>query len=134
MIGGYLSFTGFGGAAHYKGTEIEAIMPVELLTYDDRVERPEGAFVKLVAPGHEIFAGIDGEFPFFMGYNRLLPGDGEVLAEINGDPFISVRNYEKGRTLAFASDMSPHWGPPEFVGWKYYSRLIANMIRFIAKK
>ncbi len=135
MVGGYLSFTGFAGSAHFKGTEIEQILPVDMLCYDDRAERPEGVVPVVANTAHPVFKGIDGEWPFFLGYNRLVQkAEGEVIATVNGDPFIAVRQYEKGRTLAFSSDMSPHWGSPEFVGWKYYSTLLANMVRWLAGK
>ena len=132
MIGGYMSFTGINGSAHYKGTEIEEILPIEMLCYDDRVERPEGVSIEIKTPEHPVFAGIDEDFPQFLGYNRLLAKEGECLAAANGDPFICTRDYGKGKTLAFASDLSPHWGPPEFVSWKYYPRLLGNMVRYIA--
>ena len=55
-----------------------------------------------------------------MGYNRLIPAEGEVILECQGDPFLTVRRVGQGRTAAFASDCSPHWAPMEFVNWAYY--------------
>ena len=48
MCGGYLSFAGIYASAKYYRTPIEAILPVNLFTFDDRVEVPEGAQPELV--------------------------------------------------------------------------------------
>ena len=42
MVGGYYSFQGIHGAARYRGTPVEKILPVTMQPYDDRVEVPEG--------------------------------------------------------------------------------------------
>lgn len=52
MIGGYLSFAGFGGQAHYAGTPIEAVLPVSTSPGDDRVEVPEGITPTIELSGH----------------------------------------------------------------------------------
>jgi uncharacterized membrane protein len=44
MAGGYLSFQGIYGAARYHRTPIEEVLPVTMLSIDDRVEKPEGSF------------------------------------------------------------------------------------------
>ena len=36
MAGGYLSFGGFEGKAHYHGTAVERALPVDIKPYDDR--------------------------------------------------------------------------------------------------
>ena len=42
MCGGYLSFAGFEAKAKYFRTPIEDVLPVNIYTFDDRVEAPEG--------------------------------------------------------------------------------------------
>src|SRR4030088_2702731 len=42
MIGGYLSFSGINARAHYAGTPLAAVLPVEIGDTDDRIEVPEG--------------------------------------------------------------------------------------------
>ena len=132
MIGGYMSFTGIDAKTRYGETEVKDILPVDLLKYDDRVERPEGIVPKIVVK-HEIFEGIEGEFPFFLGYNKTISDNtkGEVIALIDEDPFIATGKFGKGKSVAFTSDCAPHWGSKEFVEWKYYDKLWQNIIKWL---
>ncbi|MEI3607408.1 glutamine amidotransferase [Pseudogracilibacillus sp. SE30717A] len=135
MIGGYMSFQGIDCKGQYKDTAIEEILPVNLMSTDDRSEHPEGVNFEVVQPDHPILKGIPSEWPHFLGYNRLeAKENAEVLAEHNGNAFISVMEYEKGRTLAFASDCAPHWGPKEFVEWEYYNTFWVNVVKWLAKE
>ncbi|RRD40885.1 cytoplasmic protein [Leptotrichia sp. OH3620_COT-345] len=133
MIGGYMSFTGIDAKTRYGETAVKDILPVNLLKYDDRVEKPEGIVPK-ISKNHQIFEGIDEEFPFFLGYNKTIEDDtkGEVIASINEDPFIAVGTFGKGRSVAFTSDCAPHWGSKEFVEWKYYNKLWQNIIKWVS--
>ena len=115
MVGGYMSFSGFQAKANYQFTPIAEILPVKLFGMDDRLETPEGVYPKVIKKDHPILAGIPAEWPHFLGYNKLLPGEGELLMSCQGDPFLSVRQFGKGRVGAFAYDCSPHWAPSEFV-------------------
>jgi uncharacterized membrane protein len=131
MVGGYMSFSGLEGKAHYEMTALADVLPVGMLGRDDRVERPAGVVPK-VELDHEVLAGIDGEWPWFLGYNRLLPKDtGDVLMTIGGDPFLVVGEHGKGRVGAFASDCSPHWGTPEFLAWEHYGRLWGQLLGWL---
>ena len=132
MVGGYMSFTGIDAKTRYGETEVKDILPVNLLKYDDRVEKPEGIVPKTVKK-HEIFEGIEGEFPFFLGYNKTIADNtkGEVIAIINEDPFIATGKFGKGKSVAFTSDCAPHWGSKEFVEWKYYDKLWQNIIKWL---
>jgi len=133
MVGGYMSFSGIDGKARYGATALAEVLPVRCLDGDDRVEIPQGFVPEIVAPGHPIFAGIEGEWPFFLGYNRTLPLEGAtVAARLNGDPFVALRQAGKGRTAAFASDCAPHWGPPEFLDWRHYDTFWNNLIGWLA--
>lgn len=134
MIGGYLTFMGIEGKGFYKNTIIDDILPTRMLTHDDRVERPEGVKPLVLNDKHEIFKGLSIDFPEFLGYNQTISTtEGEVLATINGDPFIAVREYFKGRTAVFTSDCSPHWAPMEFLNWESYDGLWANIINWLKK-
>ena len=55
-----------------------------------------------------------------------------ILATADGDPLLAVRKVGEGRTLAFASDISPHWAPAEFMAWPGYQRLFDNAVRWLA--
>lgn len=135
MIGGYMTFQGFGAKANYKRTVIEHILPVELLEGDDRIEKPEGFCMSIKEHGHPVFNGIPGEFPHMLGYNRLIAKPGaEVLAVYNGDPMIAVHEYGKGRAMAYACDCSPHWASPELCGWEYYNMLWQNIACWLSGK
>jgi uncharacterized membrane protein len=134
MIGGYLSFTGVDAKARYKQTPIGEILPVELLDYDDRVEVPQGIRPTSLT-NHPIIDGLDTEWPRFLGYNRFQVKSGaEEIVKIASDPFLVVGDYKKGKTAAFASDCSPHWGSLEFTGWKGYPELWVNLIRYISTR
>ncbi len=135
MIGGYMSFTGIDAKTRYGQTAIVDVLPVNLLNRDDRVELPEGISPTVINKEHEIFEGIEEEWPHFLGYNQTVKDDtkGEVLATINEDPFIVIGEFGKGRSAAFTSDCAPHWGPPEFTNWKYYNRFWKNLANWLTK-
>lgn len=134
MIGGYMSFSGIDGRARYGQTVLRSVLPVTMLTGDDRVERPQGVVPEIVELDHPIFKGIPPFWPKFLGYNRLLPREGgQVLARIGEDIFLAVGTYGQGRSVAFASDCGPHWGPPEFVNWEHYPRFWQNLVKWVVK-
>ena len=133
MAGGYLSFQGFQAKANYHATAVEDVLPVDILPYDDRVECPEGIPGSLTAASHEVTAGLDAEWPILLGYQRLsAKQDAEVLATIESHPLLAVRAEGAGRTLAFASDISPHWAPTEFIEWPGYQRLFHQAVTWLA--
>ena len=133
MAGGYLSFQGLDGRARFRGTDVETVLPAEIDPWDDRVERPEGFTAEVVAPDHPILAGIEGEWPALLGYNRFrLKPDATLLARFDGDPILAVRHAGAGRTLAWASDIGPHWCPEEFAAWDGYRLLWTQAVAWLA--
>jgi len=127
MVGGYMTFQGIDAKARYAGTPVEAALPVTLLTQDDRVEVPEGAAPR-VHTAHPIVAGIDGEWPQLLGYNRLIARPEAItVAMVADDPLLVAWEFGTGRSIAFASDCGPHWAPPEFLAWSGYARLWSQM-------
>jgi uncharacterized membrane protein len=134
MIGGYMSFSGWNGRAAYHFTPLAEILPVKLYGIDDRVEAPEGVSPEYTSEQHLVLAGIPSAWPHFLGYNKLLPSEGEVVMTCQGDPFLSLRYFGEGRTGAFASDCSPHWAPLEFVNWEYYSVFWNRLVAWLAGK
>lgn len=135
MMGGYLSFQGIDAKARYAGTAVEEILPVSLMSCDDRRETPEGIVPTVEVREHPILAGVEGPWPHFLGYNMLLKKSGaEVLATCGDHVFMAAGSYGKGRTFAFASDIAPHWGSPEFVQWAGYEVLFANAVRWLANR
>jgi uncharacterized membrane protein len=135
MVGGYMSFSGIDGKARYKGTPVAEALPVNCLAEDDRVECPEGVVAKVQLADHPVLAGVPTKWPHFLGYNRLLPKDGaQVIVTVASDPLVVAGTYGQGRSLAFASDCAPHWGPPEFLGWEGYKKFWVNAVRWVAGK
>ncbi len=134
MIGGWMSFCGFQGKARYQMSPLVDILPVKMCTYDDRSEMPDGVTPDVLVPDHPVLQGIPGDWPFFLGYNKLFPHHGSELMRINDDPFLVVDTVGEGRVAAFASDCLPHWGSKEFCAWEYYSRFWGQLIRWLAKK
>ncbi|NMB00050.1 MAG: cytoplasmic protein [Firmicutes bacterium] len=133
MIGGYMSFSGINGVARYQRTPLAEVLPAFMVEGDDRVEVPEGAQVDIIAPEHPVVAGIRGTWPHFLGYNQLKEKPGStVIARRGEDVFIAAGEYGTGRSLVFASDCGPHWGPPEFVNWEYYGLFWAQAVRWVA--
>jgi uncharacterized membrane protein len=131
MIGGYLSFQGYGGSAHYRFTPVEDILPVSLYEGDDRVEKPAG-FHPRVVRSHPVTVDLPDEWPPLLGYNKVKP-EGEVLVRtIGDDPLLVVGEYGGGRTAAFTSDCSPHWGSEDFVGWEYYGEFWFRLVSWLA--
>ncbi|MEM3485552.1 MAG: glutamine amidotransferase [Candidatus Methanomethyliaceae archaeon] len=132
MVGGYMSFSGIDGKARYGETPLAEVLPVQLKNGDDRKETPEGVSPTILLPSHQIFQGLPGEWPRFLGYNVLRRREGfDVLAVVEEDVFIGVGEFGAGRTLAFASDCGPHWGA-EFEKWPYYGKFWLNVVRYLA--
>lgn len=135
MCGGWMSFQGFRGIANYHGSAIEEILPVKISDNDDRREVSEGIKPNIVNTTHPILREIPpNDWPSFLGYNRLeVKKKATLVAKCGDDAFITVWSYEKGRTMAFASDLSLHWGTA-FVKWEYYPVFWHQTIKWLSGK
>ena len=135
MAGGYLSFQGFQAMANYAGTPVEDVLPVTIHRYDDRIEAPEGVRGELTDVNHPITQGIDKTWPYLLGFQDLVAKEGaSVLATAAHKPLLVAREYGRGRSVAFASDISPHWAPQEFMEWPGYSTLFGNIVTWVSGK
>jgi uncharacterized membrane protein len=133
MAGGYMSFQGFEGKAMFRGTAVDEVLPSVIQPWDDRIEAPEGVLPVIAGTAHPILAGLGTDWPALLGYNRFeVKGDATVLASVGADPLLAVREVGKGRTLAWASDIGPHWCPDEFVEWPGYGLLFSQAVRWLA--
>jgi len=131
MVGGYMSFSGIEGKAHYEATPLAEVLPVRMLGHDDRIETPDGVHPK-VRQEHEVVRGMPGEWPYFLGYNRVAAkDDATVVMEISDAPFLVLGQAGPGRTAAFTSDCSPHWGSPEFLSWPHYGQFWSQLIDWL---
>lgn len=133
MCGGYYSFAGIYGAAKYYRTPIEDVLPVNILTFDDRVEAPEGALPDVVDAAHPVLEGISAPWPVLLGFNEtVLKPDATLLARVNTHPLLAVRAVDQGRTLVWTSDIGPHWCPEPFATWDGYARLWVQAVEWLS--
>jgi uncharacterized membrane protein len=129
MVGGYMSFSGIDGRARFGMSPLASVLPVHMLNHDDRIEVPEGLVATFDVPGHEALAGTPAEWPILLGYNRVeAKPDSTVIARFGEDPLLVVGQAGAGHTVAFMSDLAPHWAPPEFVHWQHYPQLWASIL------
>lgn len=129
MVGGYMTFAGIEGKGRWHGTAVEDVLPVVVSAVDDRVEEPSGIVASVAAPDHPVLAGVAGEWPSLLGYNRVeARAEAEVLVRAGADPLVVVGTSGSGRTAVFTSDCAPHWAPPPFLGWEHYERLWGQLV------
>ena len=134
MVGGYMAFSGVDAKAKYGRTALAQVLPVACLETDDLMEHPEGVTPQL-AQAHPALEGVPGDWPWFLGYNRVLPKPGcQVAMTLEGDPFLAFGQFGAGRSAAFMSDCAPHWGPPEFMAWAGYDALWAGILAWLTKQ
>lgn len=131
MIGGYLSFQGHAAAANYRNTPLAKILPVEMELGDDREEEPEG--ISPEPAQHELVEGLGGPWPELLGFQRFKARpDAEVPVTVGPHPFLVLGRHGEGRTLAYASDIGPHWAPAPFTDWPGYATLWDRSVRWLA--
>jgi len=135
MIGGYMSFAGIDLRARYHATPLAAVLPVTMHDRDDRIEVPEGLTATFPEPTHPVLGGTPAEWPILLGYNQLKAKPGATVVATHGDdPLLVVSEAGKERSVAFASDVAPHWAPPEFMSWPHYPKLWSSIVRWAASR
>jgi uncharacterized membrane protein len=133
MCGGYYSFAGIYGAAKYYRSPLESVLPVNIHPFDDRLEKPEGAVPQVGSPSHPLLKGINGEWPALLGLNELvLKPEADLILKLDGHPLLAALQVNKGRSLAWASDIGPHWCPTAFAQWSGYRALWINAVNWLA--
>ncbi|MCX5496779.1 glutamine amidotransferase [Kaistia dalseonensis] len=141
MIGGYFTFQGIDGKGRWHKTAVEDALPVSCLPYDDRIEVPEGFQAEIVGDRtHPLLAGLDGEWPALLGANEVVlrERDDVVLharlpESEGGHPLLVSGEFGEGRTVAWTSDIGPHWLPNSFVEWPGYATLWKNVLSWVTK-
>jgi len=138
MAGGYLSFQGMSASARYHGTPLEECLPVECLPHGDGLEAPEGMTPRLLAE-HPISAGLPATLPPILGLNRVLvrpTAETTVLAGVSyrghHHPLLAVRRFGQGRSLAWMTDIGPHWMSQAFLASPAYPQLMQAMVGWVA--
>ena len=92
----------------------------------------------LMVGGYMSFTGIDAKARYHTTpLVEILPvhmqDHTDLLMKVGEDDvFLATRQAGRGRTAAFASDCSPHWGTTEFVQWGSYQRFWANLISYLS--
>ncbi|MEQ8967882.1 MAG: glutamine amidotransferase [Azospirillaceae bacterium] len=138
MCGGYYSFQGINGGARYRATPVEAVLPVSIHPFDDRVEVPEGFTAEVLDTGPDgMLDGLDAPWPLLLGLNETVAkADARVLArapeEDGGHPLLAVGEAGRGRTAAWTSDIGPHWCPDPFCAWPGYPVLWRRLFTWLA--
>ena len=140
MIGGYLSFQGIDGKARWSRTPVERALPVDCLPYDDRIEVPEGFVADVLLPQHPIMSGLDGLWPPLLGVNEVRlkqRPDIQVIAQLpsehGGYPLLVTGRHGNGHTVAWTSDIGPHWLPASFSQWAGYAKLWRNVLQWVTQ-
>lgn len=134
MIGGYLTFSGVDAKGKWHDTAVQDVLPVEILTVDDRMEHCEGVKPKMVRQ-HVALSGVPVDWPEVLGYNKTILKQGADLAmEIEGDPLVAFGTFGKGRSAVFTTDCAPHWAPPEFCQWEGYDHIWQGMMDWLTHK
>ncbi|MGD0715300.1 MAG: glutamine amidotransferase [Gaiellaceae bacterium] len=113
MIGGAFSFSGLKAVGGWQDPRGAALLPVEPMSGADDTEAPAGVRLVPAPDCPREFASLLGDAPPFFGYNRLrLKRGSRLLARFDdGQPALVVGATTPCRTVAFASDLLPHWGP-----------------------
>lgn len=132
MAGGYLSFQGINATANFARSPLAEALPVHMLTIDDRVESPEGADVMVSDSGHALAPLLQGA-PQLLGFNETTLAEGSSLAAtVAGHPLLATREFGEGRSLAWTTDIGPHWCPQQFLDWDGFAPLVGGMLRWLA--
>ncbi|MBB2195898.1 MAG: glutamine amidotransferase [Gluconacetobacter sp.] len=141
MVGGYLTFQGIDGKARWHRTAVEEALPVTCLPYDDRLEIPEGFHAEILKADHPLLRGMPADWPLLLGANEVTcrdRADCEVLVRLpkaeGGHPLLVTGHWGRGRTVAWMSDIGPHWVPNEFVQWPGYATLWGNIMGWLTQQ
>jgi uncharacterized membrane protein len=140
MAGGYTGFQGMTGSAMFHGTAVEECLPVEIHSGPDGLEAPEGLDPVVIDGSHPVMQGLTSAIPFVLGMNRVVAranAEARTLVHCSNRgrdlPLLSVREYGAGRSLAWTTDIGPHWLSDAFMQWDGYDRLMTNMIRWLVR-
>lgn len=133
MIGGYLTFAGVDAKGKWHDNAVQEVLPVEVLTVDDRMEYCEG-IKPVTVKEHEALSEVSKDWPEVLGYNKTIAKpEADVVATVGADPFIAFGEYGKGRSAVFTTDCAPHWAPPEFCEWSDYNKIWKGILEWLTK-
>jgi uncharacterized membrane protein len=140
LAGGYMGFQGMFGTARFHDTAVEDVLPVRCFPWKDGLEAPEGLHPSILFPSHPILSGVDQPMPPILGLNKVdfrRDGTSSLVATCpyrgTNWPLLATREYGKGRSVAWTTDIGPHWLSLDFLAWPLYGKLMANIIRWLAR-
>jgi uncharacterized membrane protein len=140
LAGGYMGFQGMFGTARFADTAVEDTLPVRCLPSSDGLEVPEGLQASLFQLQHPILDGIPATLPPILGLNKLVfrsDSDSTLLAvcpyRSTDWPLLAVRQFGKGRTAIWSTDIGPHWLSTDFLAWPSYGKLMSNIVTWICQ-
>lgn len=137
MNGGWFSYSGhqgyggWGRSRWQKDTD-EQVLPVECIEGDDLIESTASFEVRVTDPGHHAVQGVNwSSVPPILGFNETRPSPGgNVIVEIrNGTrwyPLLAERQIGRGRSTAWTTSASPHWGV-NFMKWDLYDHFLKQL-------
>jgi uncharacterized membrane protein len=135
MVGGYYSFQGINGGARYRGTAVAEVLPVAIHPWDDRIEVPEGFAPHIADAAHPLLRGVPAGMPALLGLNEVVakPGAATLMTGEGGHPLLAVGEAGAGRTLAWTSDIGPHWLPQAVLDWPGFRPLWGNLLGWLTR-
>ena len=140
MAGGYTSYQGMDGQARFHDTPVEDCLPIICLPHSDGIEAPEGLVPSVVA-SHPIVESAPSKWPPVLGMNRVTlrtSPDTTLIAEAEYRgchlPILAVREFGAGRTLAFTTDIGPHWMSQQFLASRWYGDLMGGMVKWLCRE
>ena len=87
---------------------------------------------------HPVIAGIEGPWPYLLGFNEVEPKpEARVLLRTGPGaslPLLVVGAHGAGRTMAWASDIGPHWLPDTFSAWPGYGKFWRQAFGWLARR
>ncbi len=121
MLGGWSSFNGLGN--NYYAHPLSKILPVNLNKTDDRNNVPQGL---ILSPDKKLTRKINLDWstpPIICGYNKTHPkknstvlvwirpinSNGIVIKLSQPIPLLVKQKYGLGISIAFMTDVAPHW-------------------------
>ena len=133
MIGGAYSFEGLDGAGGWFHPASAPLLPLRAPGAPDATEAPAGVRLSPAPSCPDSLARLLGAAPPFFGYNRLEPRpDAAVLAIFDdGEPALVASQPGPRRSIAFASDLLPHWGP-HTTDWDGFPRFLRELVDLAA--
>jgi uncharacterized membrane protein len=139
MAGGYNSYQGMFGTARFHETPLEECLPVDCLPYSDGLEAPEGLQPIISAP-HAITSQLQPDLPPVLGLNKVKmksSSDSQLLLEVpyrgKTYPLLAVREFGRGRSLAWMTDIGPHWMSKAFVEHADYAQLMRSLMAWLCR-